>query len=385
MVVTDVDHPGAFKHFFMPSNQPSPTLLKYLFGQHILNGLAVALGVGMVAAGASAWWGLSAGMVAGTGAVCVSLGDNPSPLAAKARTLPLALFLSVAASLAIAVVADYPWLEGLVVVAIGMVAGLLVGYGRWALPHSVLTLFAVVLTLGTPMQGIGDAMRHEALFAAGGAAYVILAMFFTWLLDASSRRLAIGECLREFAAYLRVVADFYAAAPDMLQIYERIVEQQACLADHLQTARDLIFSGRRNIAAERLAESLGFLLEALDALISAHADHAPLRQGLAGVDSPLLPSIRGLILLLAADLDRLAIDLLARQSGLALPDRQGVLDEISREVTRLVEQPGSMPSRSSRALRATPDQTGLADRTSGALADHHVADRTPDVRGSGRH
>jgi uncharacterized membrane protein YccC len=311
----------------------SPRLLKYLFGQHILNGLAVAAGVGVVVGGMTAWLGFAAGMAAGSGAICVSVGDQPSPLSAKIIVLPIAWVLAVIASLAAVLSVAAPPLEGATVVIFGVVAGLLLGWGRWAIPLSVLTMLAIVFTLGAPISDLAEGLRYEALFAAGGAAYVVAATAFTHLLDASSKRLTVGECMREFAAYLRAVAAFYEPNTDRAGLYLRVLEQQASLSDHLQTARALLFSGRERDVTWRLAAALVVLLDSLDAVIAANADQAP--QRLVDAASPLAGRIGELIRLLASDLDRLALDLLAGQNNLVLPDRRPAVADLAADIARL--------------------------------------------------
>ena len=55
----------------------SPTVLKLFVGQHILNGMSVALGVMAVAAVASALFGFAAGQPATLGAISASISDFP--------------------------------------------------------------------------------------------------------------------------------------------------------------------------------------------------------------------------------------------------------------------------------------------------------------------
>lgn len=344
-----------------------PRLLKYLFGQHILSGLAVSTGVGVVTALASACFGFSEGMIAGSGAICVSIGDQPNPLPIKAKILPLAWTIAVVASFSAALSAHAPWLEGLTVIIFGFIAGMILGWGRWAIPLSILTMMSIVFTLGAPIAGPHAALRYEVLFASGGGGYMLVALLVTYLLDAGARRLAVGECLREFAAYLRAVAGFYDSDTDPVSVYVRVVEQQAALSDHLQTARMLVFSGRRSDVALRLAAALILLLDSLEAIVSSNADHAPSR--LTAVASPLASQIAGLSRLLATDLDHLALYLLAGQNNLSLPDRQAALAQIGEEITRLNANAG-IDQRTFRAARMT--------RSRFAWVTHHLA-RLPAV------
>ena len=328
----------------------SPSLTRLGFGQHIPNGIAVGAGVGLVGAVLGHLFGFSDGMVAGTGAICVSLGDVPNPLASKLKILPVCWILGCLSALTISLAVGHPILQGVLVVLISAGAGMLVGFGRWALPVSVLTMLAVVFTLGTPMSSLDEALHHQALFAAGGFGYMLVSFAITRATERSNRRIAVAECLREFGLYLRAIARFYDDRADLADVYRQVVEQQAALADHLQAARQQVFTGSQTDSSKRLTAAIILQVDALDTVVSAHADLAPLRRGEAGT---LLPALIGnLILELAGDMERLSDDLLRYRRSLSLRDRKDSLDLISLEVSRLT-QDGKIGPRALRAARAT--------------------------------
>ena len=73
----------------------SPTLLKYLVGQHIANGLSVAASVAGVSFVASIVLGFGAGQPATLGAIGASISDFPGPWRAKAETMGVGFALSI--------------------------------------------------------------------------------------------------------------------------------------------------------------------------------------------------------------------------------------------------------------------------------------------------
>lgn len=340
----------------------SPTLLKFGFGQHIPNGIAVGAGVGLVGLVLGHLFGFAEGMVAGTGAICVSLGDLPNPLSSKLKILPVCLILACASSFLTALSVNHPLLQGVIVVAVSAGAGMLVGYGRWALPVSVLTMLAQVFTLGTPMADLAEAMHHQLLFAAGGFFYMLIAFAVTRATERSNRRIAVAETLREFALYLRAIAKFYDERTDLAAVYREVVEQQAALADHLQAARQQVFTGSQTDSSKRLTAAIILQVDALDTVVSAHADLGPLRKGEAG--QLLLILVGTLISEMAGDLERLSEELLRYSKTFSLRDRTESIDLISREVSRLT-QDGKIDPRALRAARATRTKlTWVADHLS---------------------
>jgi uncharacterized membrane protein YccC len=342
------------------SKLPRSKLLKYFFGQHILNGFAVSVGVFAVGLGAGLAAGLPAAMAAGLGALCVSLADNPMPFAAKARILPLAWICACLASQATALAMGNSALEAVVVVVTGVCAGLLLAWGRWAIPISVSVMLAMVFTLGAPPADLDERLRFELMFAIGGALYIPVALALTKLLDASGRRLTLAEVLREFAAYLRCVAGFYRENADLGAVYIKVVEQQVALSDHLNAARSLIVGSGHRKDILHLVAGIATLLEAFDGLVSAHADQAPLRLAAGkngeknGEKHDLARLVAELALQMADELDGLALDLIVGPKKLTFPDHRETLDLIAREIAKIAADPDADPDllRAARLTRA---------------------------------
>ncbi len=328
---------------------PPAKWFKYVFGLHVLNGFAVAVGVFLVAVVVGRSAGFAEGMAAATGALCVSIADQPAPFAAKARILPLAWICALLAALATALTLDHPLLASAVIVLTGAAAGLLLAWGRWAIPLSVLAMLSMVFVLGAPGSGLSARLHYVELSTLGGALYIPVALALTSLLDASGRRLTLAEVLRAFAAYLRCVADFYrvgadpsGAGADFGAAYLRLVEQQVALSDHLQAARALIAGAGDRPSALRLTGGIVVLLEAFDGLVSVHADQAPLRLA-AAKDGAMAPHVAELVLRLSADVERLALDLTIGQTNLIFPDHREALESIAADTAAIEADPSADP------------------------------------------
>ena len=113
-----------------------PSLSKLFVGQHVLNGLSVAVGVMAVAAVASAMFGFAAGQPATLGAISASISDFPAPWRVKARTLATGFGLAVVSTALTLLASPSPTALVIVIGLIAFVAGMVTGYGRWALALS---------------------------------------------------------------------------------------------------------------------------------------------------------------------------------------------------------------------------------------------------------
>ena len=83
-----------------------PAVLKLFVGQHIVNGLSVAVSVMAAPALASAALGFAAGQPATLGAVSASLSDFPAPWRAKARMLLVGFGLALVSTSTVLFVGD---------------------------------------------------------------------------------------------------------------------------------------------------------------------------------------------------------------------------------------------------------------------------------------
>ena len=312
----------------------SPTLLKLFVGQHTLNGLSVALCVMMVAALAAAMFGFAAGQPATLGAISASISDFPAPWRIKLRTLLTGFGLAVVSTSLALLAAPSPPALVATIGAAAFAAGMITGYGAWALALSAQILVSMVFVLGLPPMDLGHAVEAELTFIAGGGAYLVLAILATRLMSRSDRRMMASESFRELAAYLRAVARFTDPNAEVAEVYGAAIRQQAALADQLQAARALLLERPRATPERvRLAATIGVLLDAFDALVAAQCDLPRLRDWPA---ARTLAARIGVALRAAAlDLQHLSIELLTSGRPRLPPGHAVATDAMRREAARL--------------------------------------------------
>ena len=312
----------------------SPTLLKLFVGQHVVNGLSVAIGVLAVTALASALFGFAAGQPATLGAISASISDFPAPWRAKLRTLVTGFGLAIVSTATVLSVSASPTALVVVIGLLAFAAGMITGYGRWALALSAQLLVPMVFVLGLPPAGPARALQEELLLIAGGFAYIALAIVATRLVSRSDRRMMASESIREHAAYLRVIARFTDPSVDVAEVYGAAIRQQAALADQLQAARALLLE-RPRVTPERvrLAATIGVLLDSFDAVVAAQCDLPALRDWPA---ARTLTARIGVALRAAAlDLQHLSIELLTSARPRLPPGHAIATDAMRREAARL--------------------------------------------------
>ncbi len=347
-----------------------PDFTRMLVGQHIVNGLSVGAGVLAIALGASAIFGFAAGQPATLGAISASISDLPSPWREKARTLALGFGLALISTSAIQLALPWPALALATIGLVAFVAGMITGWGRWAIALGMQALIPMVFVLGFPRETWAAAVKIQTLFAAGGVAYIAFALVATIVTDASARRLVASETIRELSLYLRAVAAMFDPNADLEQAYGSAIRQQAALSEQLQSARAALLD-RPEPGSERmrLAATIGILLDAFDALVAAQSEVAKARS--APSSTGLLERIRSALTVGALDLDHLSLEILTTAHPTLPPDHQEAIEALRREAAQPDADAGT-------ALRSTISRLlvalGHIRRLELALSDDRAAE-----------
>ena len=325
-----------------------PNLVRLFVGQHIINGLSVGLGVIAVALLASAVFGFAAGQPATLGAISASISDLPAPWREKARTMGFGFTLALLSTVAIQLALPWPVAALLMIGAISFVGGLVTGLGRWAVAVGMQAVIPMVFILGFPRETFPAAVRIELMFAAGGVAYIVIALLATVFTDASARRMVASETIREFSIYMRAVAAVFDPNRELTAAYGVTIRQQSALSEQLQSARALLLE-RSGTSGERLrlAASIGILLDALDALVAAQSDVELIRQTPAA--ATVLARIGDALRVGSLDLEHLSLELLTTGHPTLPPDHQLAIDALKAEVARAQAEAMDMKSRAALA------------------------------------
>ena len=185
---------------------------RLFFRHHIENGVSVSLCLGAVALTAGATLGSEPAVFAATGAMCVSIVDQPGPLLRKLPMFLAALIGTTLVTMLAGLAGSTPPAMAAVVAVTGAGMALATAFGRPALTLGIAGVLALVLGMAIPSGSPATAMAHTALFFTGGALYGALAMLAAWGFDDRNRRMFLNEALLAFAAYLRARARLYDPA-----------------------------------------------------------------------------------------------------------------------------------------------------------------------------
>jgi len=304
-----------------------------LLRHHVENGISVSLCFAVVVLAAGELAGFDVAIFVGSGAMCVSIVDQPGPLPRKARALGAALLSSTLVSLLASLTADHPSrMAGLVAVTSAGFA-FVSAFGRTALVIGITAVLALITGMAAPSHNPVIVFEHSWLFFFGGAAYAMLALLASWCLDDRNRRMFLSEALLAMAAYLRARGRLYDRDVSERSALATVIERHGALMERLQAARDTIFIGRPSRARQRWIAGMLGLLDLYEAVLATDADWEALRE-LADADA--LRPITCLSDALANDIEALALILSSgagSRPGCQHPELLTRLDEALAEAT----------------------------------------------------
>jgi uncharacterized membrane protein YccC len=163
-----------------------------------LNGIAVALGIGLIQLLVTALAGHHAAQLVLSGAVCASLADVPNTVPRTRSRVPVAGLLGVLAAATVAWLHPHPVALGLGIAAIAFVAMMTMAWGPRAGAVSFAPILSLVFTMAVP-AGTVPPWTLVGWNAAGAAAYCLWSVLAGSVLQRRLRTLSLVQAMRATA------------------------------------------------------------------------------------------------------------------------------------------------------------------------------------------
>jgi uncharacterized membrane protein YccC len=304
----------------------------FLFSHYFSTGLRIATGVVGLTFLTYFVADLPTAIAVAMGALCTSLMDLPSPLRHKFNEMLAGVLLCSVVALLVSLSSQVEWLLFSVIVLVSFLASMMVVYGKKAMPLQFAALFAMMLASEAPATPL-QALRHGALFFAGGAAYMAYAMLVVWMLQRRLKQQVLAEALYELAVYTSIKAGCYDPANNLPRQMEKLVREQSVLAERQQASRDLILRGKPAPGEEILVQVHYAMFDLYELVLSTHTDYVLLRQHFAG--SPILPLLGDLVGKAARDFEAVAYAMTRDEPSRSTTDygdELRALDEVLRDL-----------------------------------------------------
>ena len=211
---------------------------------HVLNGLAVSMGISIIQITLALTAGPLAALAACTGAICASLADLPIAPARTWRRVGTAALVAWASGLLVNLLRESGVAMGFTVMALGFCSTMAWAWGPRAGPLAFIPILALIFTLAAPPPGSNaELLVRSGWTAVGALSYFGWAMLSSRLLQPRYRTLALAAALHALAALLRSRAALLSRADpaDGTPPLQDWICSQVALDERLQAARDLLF------------------------------------------------------------------------------------------------------------------------------------------------
>ncbi len=242
---------------------------------HVLNGLAVAMGIALIQVVVTLLGGRWAALAAATGVICASLADLPIAPGRTWRRVGTGALVGWASGLLVGLLRESGVTMGMTIIFLSFCSTMALAWGQRAGPLSFIPILALIFTLAAPPPASTAALLvHSGWTALGGLLYFCWAVFSSRVLQPRYRTLALASALAALAALLRSRAALLSATEDYdgAPPLEAWIRSQVSLDERLQAARDLLFpaAGQPDTSA-----AIAVLLQAVemrDTLLAGELD-----------------------------------------------------------------------------------------------------------------
>jgi uncharacterized membrane protein YccC len=241
---------------------------------HVLNGIAVSLGISLIQITLALAFGKLAALAAATGAICSSLADLPIAPARTWRRVGTGAVMACVSGLLVNLLRESGVAMGITIMALSFCSAMALAWGLRAGPLSFIPILALIFTLAAPPPPDMRALwMHSGWTAVGALAYFLWALLASRVLQPRYRTLALAAALSALATLLRsraaLLSRTEAHGPPPLQDW---IHSQVALDERLQAARDLLFPA---VGEPRTGPAIAVLLQAVemrDTLLAGELD-----------------------------------------------------------------------------------------------------------------
>lgn len=294
------------------SERRSRVALRVALSYYVANGLSAAFGLLLISGSVHLFLGAFAGSAASVGVIVCIPPDQVAPKRGKFSHLLPAALLGLPLFFAVQALHAEPIRLGLLLVPATFIAFLGAAWGKRGLPISVSVMFAMIFSLAVPEHTKGG-LASSLYFALGAGLYLIYATLANAALNPCYRVQILADTLLSLSKLMRTQArQFMPTTPGedggRAPLIGQLLQQQAALADQLQTARDILLESPRTPRRQRLAGMLLLVLEMRDHLLACELDLDTLKSHPGHV--PVLSTLREVLDVLADEIEQLVDALL---------------------------------------------------------------------------
>lgn len=215
----------------------------FLFSHNFSDGLKMSFGIVLPALIFANLGQFALGITISLGALCVSIVDNPGPFAHKRNGMAYANALIFISALLTGLLSRYPVLIGIEIVLLGFLFSMFNVFGNRASAIGTAALLVIVLSLDE-LRSLEENIHYASYLLLGGIWYMAFSLSVMHIRPYRLAQQALGECIHEISAYIRIKSAFYHQKTAIERNYKKLLDQQIVVHEKQDAVRELLFHQR---------------------------------------------------------------------------------------------------------------------------------------------
>ncbi len=254
--------------------QSSKQVKQFLLSQYFSDGFRITAGMVIPFIVATRLGFAQAGVALSLGALSVSIPDHPGPPDHRRNAMLITLALSTAIAFATGFVSHYSWATAILITISCFIFSMLNIFGARAAAIGVSVLVIMVLGIDSN-HTLEQTLEYSGYLFVGGSWYLLLSILTQQLLPHRPAEQALGECIMEVAAFMKLKAAFYNEDENPDSIYQKLLEQQVTVNQHQENVRELLFRTRKLLrdTSPTGRKLLLTFVDLIDVYEQSHATH----------------------------------------------------------------------------------------------------------------
>ncbi len=215
----------------------------FLFSQYLADGIRIAVEI-VLPAVVFAWLGrLEIGITISLGALAVGISDGPGPVEHKKNGMLYCNIIVFLMALLTGFLNHSVFLTALLVLFSSFFFTMFTVFGNRATTIGTAALLIMVLRISNILPA-SAVVLSGLLILSGGIWYMLVAMLFYKLTPYRPAQRALGDCIRETAAFLTIKSDLFLPSTNLDEAYDKLVHQQVAVSQKQDETRELLFKNR---------------------------------------------------------------------------------------------------------------------------------------------
>ncbi len=316
----------------------SREIKSFIFSQYFSDGLRITFGVLLPSLVFYNLDMLSIGLTISLGALCVSIADNPGPVVHKRNGMFVCTLFVFLTAVLTGLINWNPILIGIEIAVLCFFYSMFSVYGNRASSIGTAALLVMILTIDQEVIAQSGVWRHSIYILSGGLWYTVLSISLTQIRPYRLAQQALGECIREIAAFVRIKADFYDIHTDHDDNYKKLVDHQVLVHQHQDTVRELLFKSRLMVKESTGAGRLLILvfvdiIDLFEQAMATHYDYQAIRNTYGKTSA--LDGFKKVIIKFSEELENLSYFIISNDTPKRLHHYKAELESLKLSIDQL--------------------------------------------------